>query len=49
MDRMLAEAHIEPFQTNVGELRKVLNDYAFRAGQYDSKNAQDWAKVEERA
>lgn len=49
MDRMLAEAHIEPFQTNVGELRKVISDYSFRAGQYDSTNAQEWAKVEERA
>ena len=49
MDRMLAEAHIEPFQTNVTELRKVLNDYAFRAGQYDSTNAQEWANVEEPA
>ncbi len=36
MDRLLAELRTEPFETNVGPLRRILADYAFRAGQYDS-------------
>lgn len=39
MDRMLAEMRVEPFATNVQALRRVLSDYAFRAGQYDSESA----------
>ena len=39
MDRMLAEMRVEPFSTNVQALRRVLSDYAFRAGQYDSESA----------
>lgn len=39
MDRMLAELRIEPFATNIDALRRVLGDYAFRAGQYDSESA----------
>jgi biotin carboxylase len=35
MDRMLAEMRAEPFSTNVASLRRILGDYAFRAGQYD--------------
>lgn len=35
MDRMLAEMRAEPFTTNVPSLRRILSDYAFRAGQYD--------------
>jgi acetyl/propionyl-CoA carboxylase alpha subunit len=35
MDRMLAEMRAEPFSTNVEALRRILGDYAFRAGQYD--------------
>jgi len=35
MDRMLAEMRAEPFSTNVQALRRILSDYAFRAGQYD--------------
>ena len=37
MDRMLAEAQIAPFATNIDALRRVLGDYTFRAGQYDSQ------------
>jgi hypothetical protein len=29
----------EPFSTNVDALRGILNDYAFRAGQYDTQSA----------
>ena len=39
MDRMLAEMRAEPFETNVQALRRILSDYAFRAGQYDSESA----------
>jgi acetyl/propionyl-CoA carboxylase alpha subunit len=39
MDRMLAELRVEPFATNVDALRRVLCDYAFRAGQYDTESA----------
>ncbi|MGB5548071.1 MAG: hypothetical protein WBM74_15955, partial [Polyangiales bacterium] len=39
MDRMLAELRVEPFGTNVQALRRVLSDYSFRAGQYDSESA----------
>jgi acetyl/propionyl-CoA carboxylase alpha subunit len=39
MDRMLAEMRVEPFSTNVQALRRVLCDYAFRAGQYDTESA----------
>lgn len=40
MDRMLAEMRAEPFTTNVADLRRILNDYAFRAGQYDTESTQ---------
>ncbi|KPK52217.1 MAG: hypothetical protein AMJ63_10055 [Myxococcales bacterium SG8_38_1] len=43
MDRMLAEMRSEPFTTNVSTLRQILADYAFRAGQYDSKSAARFA------
>jgi acetyl/propionyl-CoA carboxylase alpha subunit len=43
MDRMLAEMRAEPFSTNVRALRRVLSDYAFRAGQYDSESASRFA------
>lgn len=36
MDRMLAELRAEPFDTNVPEVRRILANYAFRAGQYDT-------------
>ena len=36
MDRMLAEMRAEPFETNVATLRRILGDFAFRAGQYDT-------------
>ncbi len=39
MDRMLAEMRAEPFSTNVQALRRILSDYAFRAGQYDRESA----------
>jgi biotin carboxylase len=39
MDRMLAELSVEPFITNVQSLRRILGDYAFRAGQYDKQTA----------
>jgi acetyl/propionyl-CoA carboxylase alpha subunit len=39
MDRMLAEMRAEPFSTNVQALRRILSDYAFRAGQYDTESA----------
>lgn len=39
MDRMLAEMRAQPFSTNVQGLRRVLADYAFRAGQYDRESA----------
>jgi acetyl-CoA/propionyl-CoA carboxylase, biotin carboxylase, biotin carboxyl carrier protein len=38
MDRMLAEMHVEPFATNIGTLRRILCDHAFRAGQYDTSS-----------
>ncbi len=40
MDRMLAEMRAEPFTTNVPDLRRILADYAFRAGQYDMHSTQ---------
>ena len=43
MDRMLAEMRTEPFETNVSTLRKILGDYAFRAGQYDSESSARFA------
>ena len=43
MDRMLAEMRAEPFATNVEMLRRILGDYSFRAGQYDSESAQRFA------
>lgn len=43
MDRMLAEMRAEPFATNVNTLRRILADYAFRAGQYDSASAARFA------
>jgi acetyl/propionyl-CoA carboxylase alpha subunit len=36
LDRVLAESEIEPLVTNMGFLRRVLADEAFRAGQYDT-------------
>jgi len=39
MDRMLAGLRAEPFATNVQALRRILGDYAFRAGQYDRETA----------
>lgn len=38
MDRLLAETRVEPFQTNVSTLRRMLGDFSFRAGQYDSES-----------
>ncbi len=35
LDRALAESVIEPLTTNIDFLRRVMNDQAFRAGQYD--------------
>jgi acetyl-CoA carboxylase biotin carboxylase subunit/3-methylcrotonyl-CoA carboxylase alpha subunit len=35
LDRVLAEATIEPVKTNVDQLREVLADESYRAGQYD--------------
>lgn len=43
MDRVLAEMRAEPFSTNVQALRSILNDYAFRAGQYDNDSAARFA------
>jgi acetyl/propionyl-CoA carboxylase alpha subunit len=43
MDRMLAEMRAEPFTTNVSTLRRILGDYAFRAGQYDSGSSARFA------
>lgn len=40
MDRMLAEMRAEPFATNVADLRRILGDYAFRAGCYDIEATQ---------
>lgn len=40
MDRMLAEMRAEPFATNVADIRRILMDYAFRAGQYDAESAE---------
>jgi acetyl/propionyl-CoA carboxylase alpha subunit len=36
LDRMLAGSTIAPLKTNISFLRKVLNDPAFQAGQYDT-------------
>jgi acetyl/propionyl-CoA carboxylase alpha subunit len=35
LDRVLAEATIEPMRTNVEQLREILADESYRAGQYD--------------
>jgi acetyl-CoA carboxylase biotin carboxylase subunit/3-methylcrotonyl-CoA carboxylase alpha subunit len=35
LDRVLAEATIEPLKTNIDQLREVLADESYRAGQYD--------------
>jgi biotin carboxylase len=43
MDRMLAEMRAEPFETNVPSLRRILSNYAFRAGQYDSESSARFA------
>lgn len=43
MDRMLAEMRAEPFTTNVKSLRRILADYAFRAGQYDRESSERFA------
>ena len=40
MDRMLAEMRAEPFATNVPNLRRILRDYTFRAGQYDTESVE---------
>jgi acetyl/propionyl-CoA carboxylase alpha subunit len=37
LDRVLAEATIEPLATNLARLRQVLNDESYRAGQYDAE------------
>lgn len=37
LDRVLAEATIEPLATNLELLRQVLADEAYRAGQYDAE------------
>jgi acetyl/propionyl-CoA carboxylase alpha subunit len=43
MDRVLAEMCAEPFRTNIAELRQILGDYAFRAGQYDIESVARFA------
>ena len=43
MDRLLAETRVEPFQTNIPTLRRMLGDFSFRAGQYDSESTQRFA------
>jgi acetyl/propionyl-CoA carboxylase alpha subunit len=35
LDRVLAEATIEPIRTNIDQLREILADESYRAGQYD--------------
>jgi 3-methylcrotonyl-CoA carboxylase alpha subunit len=37
LDRVLAEATIEPLNTNIAVLRQVLADESYRAGQYDAE------------
>jgi 3-methylcrotonyl-CoA carboxylase alpha subunit len=37
LDRVLAEATIEPLTTNLALLRRILADESFRAGQYDAE------------
>jgi acetyl-CoA carboxylase biotin carboxylase subunit/3-methylcrotonyl-CoA carboxylase alpha subunit len=37
LDRVLAEATIEPLSTNIALLRQVLADESYRAGQYDAE------------
>ena len=37
LDRVLAEATIEPLTTNVALLRQILGDESYRAGQYDAE------------
>ncbi len=36
LDRVLAETHVAPFETNIRLLRRVLGHESFRAGQYDT-------------
>lgn len=43
MDRMLAELRAQPFETNVPEVRRMLANYAFRAGQYDTDSPSRFA------
>jgi acetyl/propionyl-CoA carboxylase alpha subunit len=43
MDRTLAEMSVEPFTTNIQTLRRILGDYSFRAGQYDSESTARFA------
>jgi acetyl-CoA carboxylase biotin carboxylase subunit/3-methylcrotonyl-CoA carboxylase alpha subunit len=40
LDRALAETTIEPLSTNIAELRQILGDESFRAGQYDAEFAE---------
>jgi acetyl/propionyl-CoA carboxylase alpha subunit len=40
LDRVLAEATIEPLPTNLPFLREILADESFRAGQYDAEFAE---------
>jgi acetyl/propionyl-CoA carboxylase alpha subunit len=35
LDRVLAEATIEPLVTNLAFVREILADESYRAGQYD--------------
>jgi 3-methylcrotonyl-CoA carboxylase alpha subunit len=37
LDRVLAEATIEPLETNISLLRQVIADESYRAGQYDAE------------
>jgi acetyl/propionyl-CoA carboxylase alpha subunit len=45
LDRMLAEMRTQPFETNLSDIRRVLADYAFRAGQYDTRSAERFARA----
>jgi acetyl/propionyl-CoA carboxylase alpha subunit len=44
LDRALASTTIAPATTNLGFLRRVLGDHAFRAGRYDTSFAEALAK-----
>lgn len=46
MDRMLAEMRAEPFSTNIPDLRRILADYAFRAGQYDAHTVERFVSAQ---